>query len=154
MTLVVRWTIRTAIVYLLIGFILGETMLIGKVLGWPTLLLLPMHTHLLMVGFFTQMVFGVAFWMFPADLEKKFSQSLAQWTYILLNVGLWLRVIFEIIFNQSDNPLAGWLMSIGGLLQLIAAMLFIYNMRGRVRGFLRELRSKMVSDAGAESRQT
>ena len=142
MPLAVRWFIRTAMLYLILGFALGAVMLIGKVAGWPTLALLAVHTHLLTVGFFTMMVFGVSFWLFPPDLAKRFSQGLAQWTYVLLNGGLILRLVFELIFVQHQDALAGWLMSIGGLMQVAAVFLFVINMRGRVRGRLSELRKE------------
>lgn len=50
-----------------------------------------------MVGWVTQMIIGVAFWMFPKYTRERprGSEALAWITYVLLNVGLLLRAIAE-----------------------------------------------------------
>ena len=56
-----RWFVRSALASLLLGLGLGAAS------GWwgGAGLLAPTVLHLLVVGWLTQMVFGVAFWLFP-----------------------------------------------------------------------------------------
>ena len=62
-----RWFIKTGIIYLLISLLMG----IG--LSWPgstplaawLTSLFPTFYHVLVVGWITQLIFGVAYWMFP-----------------------------------------------------------------------------------------
>lgn len=50
-----------------------------------------------MVGWVTQMIFGVIYWMFPiiTRAQPRGNERLGWAVYILLNVGLLLRVIYE-----------------------------------------------------------
>jgi hypothetical protein len=61
-----RWFIKSAMLYLVAALILSIAMqssLHGEV---PFLLLVwPTYLHLLVVGWLTQLIFGVAFWLFP-----------------------------------------------------------------------------------------
>ena len=90
-----RWYVRTALVALLAG--VGLAVLNAGRGGAG--ILAPTVIHLLVVGWLTQMVFGVAFWLFP-----KFSTDLPrgrEWlgwlTYLTLNLGLlalWIGTTF------------------------------------------------------------
>src|SRR3954464_9913987 len=94
-----RYFVRTALAYLLAAFIVG-----GLVLANPGLaidgrigVLLPVFYHLLMVGWVTQLICGVALWMFPPySRERPRGDEQIPWfTYGALNAGLMLRVVFE-----------------------------------------------------------
>jgi hypothetical protein len=58
---------------------------------WPTAL------HLLTVGWLTQMIWGVAFWLLPPASRARphGREGLLRAAFVLLNVGLLLRVIGE-----------------------------------------------------------
>jgi hypothetical protein len=62
-----RWHIKSAFVYLAAALLLGVVLAFGAVAQIPTWLayLSPVYFHLIMVGWVTQMIFGVIFWMFP-----------------------------------------------------------------------------------------
>ncbi len=62
----VRRYLKTAIVFLLIGLLVGFWMLLSREFGLPMAARLrSAHTHALLVGFVLMMIAGVALWMFP-----------------------------------------------------------------------------------------
>jgi hypothetical protein len=67
MTRLSMWTVRTALLYLGVGFLLGALMLLQK--GVPIdpsmLRLLPMHVEFVLLGWTLQLAMGVAFWILP-----------------------------------------------------------------------------------------
>jgi hypothetical protein len=61
-----RWFIRTAMMYLVAALLLGAVMQSPLAARVPLLQVLwPTYVHLLVVGWLTQLIFGVAYWMFP-----------------------------------------------------------------------------------------
>lgn len=62
-----RWFIRTALLELGLGFLLGATMLATKDthLWSSTSRLLPLHVELLLPGWLANLAIGVAYWMLP-----------------------------------------------------------------------------------------
>jgi hypothetical protein len=105
------------------------------VLDLPTFIagIAPVYTHLLVVGWLTQLIMGVAHWMFPkySKDNPRHSDRLAWTTYVTLNVGLILRALAE-PFNAADS-LAGWTLAVSALLQLVAGWAFVFNIWGRIK---------------------
>jgi heme/copper-type cytochrome/quinol oxidase subunit 1 len=97
------------------------------------LILWPTYVHLLAVGWLTQLIFGVAYWMFPRHraASSPWSERLGWLAYSCLNAGLVLRAIAE------SGPLtalrSGWFL-LSALLQLIAGWSFVIATWPRVRG--------------------
>ncbi|MCA9895919.1 MAG: hypothetical protein KC615_23200, partial [Anaerolineae bacterium] len=62
-----RWFIKLGMLYLLGGLFLGSLMLIQPVWGLsPSLQVLrPVYLHFLFIGWVTQIIMGVGYWMFP-----------------------------------------------------------------------------------------
>lgn len=62
-----RYFIRTALIYLLAAFVVGGVVLAnqGQAIDSRIGALLPVFYHLLMVGWVTQLICGVALCMFP-----------------------------------------------------------------------------------------
>jgi len=98
-----RLFLKTGIVYLVLSLLLYLAMQMpGFGLGtlWR-----PVFYHMLMVGWITQVIFGVAIWMFPRveapatgsgpAAGTKGSMAGHYATYALLNIGLLLRWISE-----------------------------------------------------------
>ncbi|MBZ0304883.1 MAG: hypothetical protein K8I82_02325, partial [Anaerolineae bacterium] len=81
----------------------------------------------------TQLIFGVALWMFPKYSKEKprGSENLAWTTYLFLNVGLLLRLIGEPL--TALNYQTGWMLAVSAVLQLIAGWVFVINTWGRVK---------------------
>lgn len=123
--------------YLAAGLLTGALFVVGPVLGLP--LGIPgmelIYVHLLTVGWITQLIFGVVYWMFPkySAERPRGSETLAWATYGLINSGLLLRVISEPLAVAHPRTLWGWLLGLSALLQLAAGWLFIANTWARVK---------------------
>jgi len=94
-----RWLIRTALLWLLLALVLGVGIVTPDRLGLPPALagLRPTWVHFIVVGWITQLIFGVAYWMFPRHsvTHPRGLTALGWAGYTLLNVGLVLRVTGE-----------------------------------------------------------
>jgi hypothetical protein len=94
---------------------------------WPT------YVHMLVLGWLTQLIFGVALWMFPkrsADRSGR-SHRLGWASYWLLNAGLLLRILGEP--TRAIGGPTGWLLVAAALLQLAGGWAFVINTWPRVR---------------------
>jgi hypothetical protein len=94
---------------------------------WPT------YLHLLVLGWLTQLIFGVAHWMFPRhrSTTTPSGEKLGWATYICLNTGLVLRAIAE------PGPSSDWrsrVLLLSALLQVAAGWLFVLTTWPRIRG--------------------
>jgi hypothetical protein len=96
--------IRTALVWVAVGYTLGAAVLFNK--GLPTWAWLwnlrSAHVHLLLVGWMVQLAAGVAFWILPRlDPHGSRGAERPVWlSYVLLNAG--------VVMAALHDPLAGW----------------------------------------------
>lgn len=86
-----------------------------------------------MVGWLTQLIFGVMHWMFPkfSPDSPRGSQAVMWFVFVTLNLGLLLRMLAEPLTGQSllwDRALA-----ISASLQWAAALAFVVNTWPRVK---------------------
>ncbi len=132
-----RYFIKTALFYLALSLVLGALLAARPALGLPDELAAfsPVFFHLFMVGWVTQLIFGMLFWMLP-----KYSKELPRgrekvvWAaYWLINAGLVLRVIGEPLTALQPEWGLGWLLGLSALLQLAGGWAFIFNAWPRVR---------------------
>lgn len=95
----------------------------------------PVYFHLFMVGWVTQLIFGVAFWMFPKFTKEKprGSERLGWAVYVLLNLGLILRVLAEPLSTTQPAPVWSMLLVISALCQWFAGAGFVANTWNRVK---------------------
>ncbi len=130
MPLLTRTFIKTAMICLALALALGVLLALGFKNGF-----FPVYIHLLVFGWLTQLIFGVALWMFPkySNEKPRGSEALGWWTYALLNSGLFLRAIVEPIQSTQPNPLNGWALALSATLQFLAGLLFVFNTWQRVR---------------------
>jgi len=132
-----RWHIKSAFVYLAAAMLLGIGLALGAVVQIPVWLayLSPSFFHLIMVGWVTQMIMGVIFWMFPivTRARPRGNEKLAWAVYIFLNAGLILRVLCEPLNAMNPRGFWGWGLVVSALLQWVAAVLFVYNSWPRVK---------------------
>ncbi len=132
-----RWMLKTGLVYLVVGLMAGTLYFTNAQwsLWRPLLYLNPVYIHLLVVGWITQLIFGVIYWMFPiiSRSNMRGNPHIAWAAYILLNVGLIMRAIAEPWRIASPNTVNGWGLVVSSLLQVIAAVGFVYISWGRVR---------------------
>ncbi len=132
-----RWTVRAALVYLVAGLAAGLLYWANTQWAiWPPLAALnPIYIHLLVVGWLTQLVFGVMYWMFPiiAKDNMRGDPRLAWAVFVLLNTGLILRAIFEPWHTLTPDSLSGAGLVVSAVFQVIAGYLFVIVCWPRVR---------------------
>lgn len=132
-----RYFIKTALVYLVASLLVGALVMARAAFDLPGELaaLTPVYFHLFMVGWVTQLIFGMLFWMLPKQSKERprGNETLAWATYILINLGLILRAIGEPLVALQPTWGAGWLLALSAVLQLIGGWAFIGNVWPRVR---------------------
>src|SRR5215470_17421265 len=122
MPVLTRWTIKTAMVYLILGMVSG--VLYWANVQWNFWQLLyalnPIYIHMLVVGWLTQLIFGVIYWMFPIISKENLrgDPRLAWGVFALLNAGLVLRIICEPWHTLAPNDLTGYGLVLSALLQV------------------------------------
>ena len=130
-----RWYIKTALAWLIAGLAAGVAIHL-PITRLPSAALQPVYIHFLVLGWLTQLIFGVAYWMFPkVSLERpRGHESLAVAAYVLLNVGLAARGIGEPMLTLAPGPDARGLVLASAVLPWLGVMAFIANAWPRVRG--------------------
>ena len=132
-----RWFLKAGLLYLVAAAALGGLMLLQSPLALPAWLLVlrPVYLHLFMVGWVTQLIFGIVFWMFPKLTRERprGSERLGWVVFVMLNAGLLLRAVAEPLTTLRPDVSAGWLLVLAAILQLIACLGFVANTWGRVK---------------------
>lgn len=122
-----RWSLKTALCWAAIA------MIVGMLLAWPGAPALPYPTylHLLTVGWLSNLIFGVAHWMFPrASADAPRGDVRLAWAgWGMLNAGLLLRILGEVFRGSSSGA---WLV-IAAALQLVAVWLWVAHLWPRVK---------------------
>src|SRR5688500_17578623 len=129
-----RWFVRAALVYLVAALILGVLLQSPGAQAMPVLAVVwPTYLHLLVVGWLTQLIFGVAFWLFPkySAEHPRGSERLGWTSFVLLNVGLVLRIAGEPRALLGGD--AATLLTASALAQLLAGWAFVANTWPRIR---------------------
>jgi heme/copper-type cytochrome/quinol oxidase subunit 1 len=129
-----RWFVKSGLLCLLAGFLLAVLMQWPATQEWPWLRAAwPTYLHLLVVGWLTQLIFGVAFWLFPkySAEHPRGSERLGWTSFVLLNVGLVLRIAGEPRALLGDD--AATLLTASALAQLLAGWAFVANTWPRIR---------------------
>ncbi len=145
-----RAFIRASLLYLGLGSVLGALLLINRWLPLdPGLASLKVsHVQMLVVGWLTQLILGVAWWLFPTlkiglrsdgsppartGQRQRGSEPLFWATFLCLNVGVLLRATCEPLFDWTRVAVFRSLAGVAGLFLLAAAIAFVLNVWGRVR---------------------
>ncbi|HEU5041750.1 MAG TPA: hypothetical protein VFT84_13050 [Gemmatimonadales bacterium] len=129
-----RWYIRSGLVCLLSALVVGVLMQWPAGEHWPWLRVVwPTYLHLLVVGWLTQLIFGVAYWLFPrySASSPRGSERLGWASLALLDLGLLLRIVGEpwaALGGEAAPLLAG-----AAVLQLLGGWAFVGNTWPRVR---------------------
>jgi hypothetical protein len=118
---VVRWFLKTALVYFAAALLLNIWLSLAR-----TGPLRPVFLHLLMVGWISQLIMGVAIWMFPkySQSHPRGREGLNWAVYGLLNAGLLLRAASEPMLAAQPTLAWQYLIVLSALLQWLAGMLF------------------------------
>ncbi len=137
MPTITRTFIKTALAYALVGMLLSTLGLIHTTVPLhPVLgLIRPTALHAIMVGWLTQLIFGVALWMFPVwSKAQPRGPEIPTWLcYGLLNAGLAVRLLIEPLNGYRPSAVLGTLLVIAAVLQVAAVLLFVGLAWRRVR---------------------
>lgn len=122
-----RFLIRSGMACLVLGMIAAVLASVSPGLA----ALRPTWIHLITVGWLTQLIFGVALWMFPRPRTDRPRADLAGWVgFWCLNAGLFLRVTGEplqVLTGRGAILLAG-----SAFLQLCAVLSLVFALAPRV----------------------
>jgi len=127
---VTRWFVKSALACFIAALVAGVWQAVGGPL-WLT----PVYIHLLVVGWITGTIFGVAYWMFPrySKEQPRGIDWLAVGSFVLLYVGLLLRLVAEPLVAVHPSSGASRLLVLSALSQWLAGMAFIVNTWPRVK---------------------
>ena len=138
MPTITRWYLKSSFLYLLAALGVGVWLALRGLIPVPPFLafLRPVYVHLFLVGWVTQLIFGVVYWLFPPPREGDRRGGVWWATYLLINSGLLLRVVAEPLAAPQPGSVWGWLLVLSALLQWAAALSFAYTTwpRARSRG--------------------
>ncbi len=132
-----RWFIKAGLLYLVVALTLGALNAIRPSFIPPALIasLYPVFVHLFIVGWLTQLIFGIAYWMFPKQSKEnpRGNIRLAWIVFALLNIGLCLRAVSEPMQALNPDSMAGAGLALSAILQALAAWLFVGSVWRRVK---------------------
>ena len=132
-----RWFIKVGMLYFACGLLMGAILLVQPITGWSSALqvLRPVYLHFIFIGWVTQLIMGVGYWMFPKQSKEKprGSEWLGWTVFVLLNVGLVLRSIGEPAVVLAPQAGLGWTVAIASTCLLLAGWGFIINTWGRIK---------------------
>ncbi len=132
-----RWAIKAAMLYLIAGVAMEALYWVQGLWSlWPPLAALnPTYIHLLVVGWLTQLIYGVIYWMFPiiSKHNMRGNSHLAWAALMLLNLGLLMRVVFEPWRTLSPTPVNGVGLLVSAVVQVLGGYLIVLVCWPRVR---------------------
>jgi len=120
-----RWFVIMSIVYLGVASVLGIVMLAGA----GAISLKFVHSHLMLLGWVSMMIYGVGYHILPRFMGRPlFSQKLGDLQFWTANVGLITMLVFYTmnIYGPSRGYVA--VMVAAGIVELLSVLLFFYNM--------------------------
>ncbi len=132
--------VRSSLIWLLAGVVIGSLMLVDRAIpGDWRLWMAPSHGHMLFVGWLVQFALGIAYWLMPRKRSPKrplgYHEGLAISGNVALNVGLALRVIAEPLERTGhENVLTLALLGGSSVLQLAAIAVFVGQLWPRIYG--------------------
>ena len=145
----VRYFIKTAVIFLLAGLTLGTVLLIRRELYgvYAAGPLLSAHTHAVLLGFGLYLIMGVALWLFPkpAKDDTRYTPERIKIVYWLLTPATALRFVAEIAKAFVAAGWLSWVIVLTGIAQFAAIALYFFTMWTRIRSVgshLREARGE------------
>jgi hypothetical protein len=133
MPTITRWFVKASLISLVLGLVTGVWQ---QVPGMSATGVFPVYLHLLTFGWLTQLIFGIALWMFPvySKAQPRGPEWLGWGIFAALNAGLLLRVVFEPLQGISPSNFGGWALVTAAVLQWLAGVGYVVNVWTRVRG--------------------
>ncbi len=133
----VRYFIKTAIGFLLLGLLSGLFMMGSRHLFNYTFPygIISAHTHVILIGFVMMMIMGVAIWFFPRAEkdDKKYNPDLVLIIYGMMSISTLVRFVTEILNAYLNDPFTNKIIFTSSAGQVLAFLLFFYSIWGRIR---------------------
>ncbi len=129
-----RFFVKSALVFLVLALSCGGLLHLDFAFA-EVAALRPVFYHLFLVGFVTQLIFGISYWMFPPlSRESARGREWIGWcSYAALNTGLALRVCGEPLSVFQPGLAARLLLVSSAVLQLAAVLLYTTLIWNRVK---------------------
>lgn len=135
-----RLFVKTSIVYFVLALVAG-VLTRAEPLGLPAGIaagIFPTYVHLFVFGWLTQLIMGVALWLFPKySSEHPRGHTALSWAaYLGINVGLAMRAVAEpgmFLSDAAGGPWS-WALVASAILQWGGGLAFVVNVWPRVRG--------------------
>lgn len=132
-----RWFAKASLIYFVAALAVGVVLAARSVVALPAILAAmgPVFFHLFMVGWVTQLIFGVMYWMFPKRSQERprGSEALAWGTFVFLNLGLILRAVAEPLNAVRGGGGWGTWLAASAVVQWLAGVGFVVNTWPRVK---------------------
>ena len=126
------WFVRASLTYLAVGFTLGALLLANKGLEFYPLIwkLQPIHSEMLLMGWYVQLAAGVAFWILPrlSGSAPRGDERLVWLAFWLINAGIGMVILEALI------PLPALLL-LGRLAEFAGVLAFVVGSWKRVKAF-------------------
>lgn len=130
-----RWYIKSSLFYFITAVFIGIG--IKANLGYLSFFssLTPVYYHLFMLGWVTQLIFGVSFWMFPRHTREKprGNEPLAWAVFFLLNTGILMRAISEPVSLFYPSVFWSITLLISAIFQWAAGVGYVIHIWKRVK---------------------
>lgn len=137
----VKAFIKSSVTWLALGVTLGLAMAIHP--GW--IIYRPAHLHMVLLGFVTMMIYGVAYHVIPRFVGFPLhSRRAAGWHWWMSNVGL-LLMVAGFMVRANSGAVVTALLSIGGVLSALGAYTFAYVLWRTLDGPARKLAQPPVT---------
>lgn len=133
----VRYFVKTAVVFLIVGILSGLYMSLAKNVFHTAYgpQLESAHAHIILVGSVMMMIMGVALWFFPRaeKTDKKYNPVLILFIYWMMTIATALRFVFQSVAGFVYIDWINLIISITSAFQVIAIILFFFSIWGRIR---------------------
>ncbi len=131
-----RYYVKSAILFLVMGLLLGGYMSYRINISDAAVpqSLITAHTHLILVGFVMMLIMGIALWLFPRPREKVFySPLLAEITFYLMFLSILVRSAGEIASGIILSPWIAGTVVAGSFGEIAGIVLFFINIWNRIK---------------------
>jgi hypothetical protein len=133
----VRLFIKTGILFLAAGLVLGGYMLFEREINnrWPNPYLVSAHAHVVLVGFVMFLILGVALWLFPRAEkdDTRYRPGRITAAYVILTASTATRFVAEASRAWSHAHWLAWGVLAGGFGQIAGIALYCWTMWSRIR---------------------
>lgn len=132
-----RYWIKAGFVNFAVALLLAVLIQLSSVITLPSFIpaLNPVYFHLFLVGWITQIIMGVSFWMFPPlSKDRPRGIELLGWfSFGCINAGLLMRVVGEPLVYLDPSSDGRWVLILSAFVQWMGGMLYIAHIWPRVK---------------------